>query len=105
MSDETWLEAANAADLPAGEMKAVELGGAKLALYNVEGEFFATSNICTHAFTFLTDGYLEGHLIECPLHAGQFDVRTGEGQGPPISCNLRTFPARVRGGKVEISVA
>jgi nitrite reductase/ring-hydroxylating ferredoxin subunit len=70
----------------------------------VDGRYYATSNICTHATAFLTEGWLEGTLIECPLHAGQFDIRDGKGQGAPISCDLQTFPVRTEGGDVEIFV-
>lgn len=104
MSTENWLDAVGDTDLPPGKMRAVELGGVKIALYNVEGDLFATSNICTHAFAFLTDGWLEDHLIECPLHAGQFDIRDGKGQGAPITCDLQTFAVRVRDGRIEVSV-
>ncbi len=53
-------------------MKGIELGDLQIAIYNVEGEIYATDNICTHAFALLTDGFLDGDVIECPLHGGCF---------------------------------
>lgn len=99
---ENWIDAAPADIIGPGEMKGVQLGGVHVALYNIDGQIYATSNICTHAFTFLTDGWLEDNLIECPLHAGQFDVRDGKGQGAPITCDLQTFPVRVNGDRIEV---
>jgi nitrite reductase/ring-hydroxylating ferredoxin subunit len=104
VNSETWLTAASASALAPGEMVGVELGGAQLAVYNVEGVFYATSNICTHAFTYLSDGWLNGNVIECPLHGGQFDVMTGKGQGAPITCDLQTFVTRVVGGEVQVKL-
>ena len=101
---ENWISIANASDIQPGTMKGVEVAGAHIAIYNVDGEYCATSNICTHAFAYLTEGWLDGHLVECPLHAGLFDVRTGAGQGAPITCGLQTFPVRVQDGRVEIAI-
>ncbi len=99
-----WIRAASAADIPVDEMKAVQIGGANIALYNLDGDFYATSNICTHATAFLTEGWLEDGIIECPLHAGRFDVRTGKGQGAPISCDLQTFQTRIENSDIEILI-
>jgi len=101
---ENWIKATDASALPAGQMLGLELAGKPVCLYNVDGRFYATSNICTHAFTFLSDGFLDGKLIECPLHAGIFDVTTGAGQGPPITCDLQTFPVRLVGDEVQVDL-
>ncbi len=99
-----WVRVAAAADIAEGEPVAVEAAGRRLALYRVEGELFCTDNVCTHAFALLTEGWLEGHLIECPLHAGQFDIRTGRGCGDPIDTDLKTFPVRVEGDDVLVAL-
>lgn len=101
---DNWITAAAAGALSPGQMLGVALAGKPICLYNVEGRFYATSNICTHAFTFLSEGYLDGRMIECPLHAGVFDVTTGAGQGPPITCDLETFPVRIVDGEVQVNV-
>jgi len=69
----------------------------KLAVYEVEGVVYATADLCTHGGARLSEGFLEGHLIECPLHQGLFDIRTGEVAGPPCKRAVRTFPVRVEG--------
>ena len=87
-----------------GGIAKVVAGGLQLALYEVEGQLYCTDNVCTHAFALLTDGWLEDFLIECPLHAGQFDIRTGCGQGPPIDRNIRTYPVRIFEGQIQIGL-
>jgi naphthalene 1,2-dioxygenase system ferredoxin subunit len=104
MADGEWVVVATAAEVGVGAMIGTQGGGQSLAVYNVEGSYYATSNICTHQYAHLTDGWLDGNIIECPLHAGQFDVTSGAGLGPPITCNLRTFPVRVVDGKIEVYV-
>lgn len=70
----------------------VELDGRKIALYNYDGDFYATDDVCTHRRARLTDGFLEGRIVQCPLHFGKFDVVTGEPQNPPCKEPLATYP-------------
>jgi nitrite reductase/ring-hydroxylating ferredoxin subunit len=105
MSDEQWVAVGNRTDLAEGAMKGVEIGDLQIAVYNVEGEFYATDNICTHAFALLTDGFLDGDVIECPLHGGCFKVKTGEGMGAPISEDIKSYPVRLVGDTLEVNVA
>lgn len=86
-------------------MQAVSVGDKQIALYNVDGEIHATDNVCSHAFAMLTDGWLDGNEIECPLHAGRFDVRTGKGLGPPIPCDIKSYKVRIVGDEVQIDLA
>src|SRR5579859_6706081 len=74
--DSEWKSVATRSSVGAGDMMAVTVGDKQIALYDVDGEIFATDNICSHAFAVLTDGWLDGNEIECPLHAGRFDVKT-----------------------------
>ncbi len=82
----------------------VTAGNLEIAIYSVDGELYATDNICTHALAFLSDGTLEGGIIECPLHAGRFEVKTGKGLGPPIPCDLKTFCIRWNGDDVQVLI-
>ncbi len=100
----TFQEVAKAAEIGDGEMKQVELGGRKIALFNLKGSFFAIDDLCTHAFAFLTDGYVEGDEIECPLHAGRFDIRTGKATAPPCTEDVRTYPVRQEGDALLVGV-
>jgi nitrite reductase/ring-hydroxylating ferredoxin subunit len=99
-----WVRVADVADLADGESLAVEIGEHNLALYHVGEEWFCTDNICTHAFALLTEGWLEGHVIECPLHAGQFDIRNGKGLCAPIEADLATFPVRIENADVLVEL-
>ena len=100
---EDWVSVALRADLSTGAI--VAFGDYQIALYDIAGEVFATDNLCTHAQALLTDGTLQGEIVECPLHGGRFSVRNGEGQGPPIPCALKTYPVRVIDGEIQIRVA
>ncbi len=104
MSEEKWVSVAARSALNEGAMLGVEVGDESIALYNVDGEIYATSNVCTHAFAMLTDGFLDGDIIECPLHGGCFKVKTGEGQGAPVTDDLRTYPVRIVGDNIEVQV-
>lgn len=101
---EEWINVAKRAALTPGEMLAVRVGDKEIALYDVDGAVFATDNVCTHAYAQLTDGFLDGDVIECPLHAGRFEVKTGKGLGPPIPCDIKTYRVRVAGDAVEVDV-
>ena len=91
-----WVRVASAAGLAKGKMKPVEAAGHDLALYHLDdGSWRASDNMCTHAHALLTDGWLEGCIIECPLHAGRFDLRNGAGLGAPIERDLTVYPVRV----------
>jgi nitrite reductase/ring-hydroxylating ferredoxin subunit len=103
--EQEWKTVASRSSLGEGDMQAVSVGDKQIALYNVDGEIHATDNVCSHAFAMLTDGWLDGNEIECPLHAGRFDVRTGKGLGPPIPCDIKSYRVRVVGDEVQIDLA
>lgn len=99
-----WVKAATAADIAEGAVIGVLIEGEDIAIYNVDGAYHATENICTHAMARLSDGYLEGGTIECPLHAGRFDIRTGCVVAPPPSAPLRVFAVRLDGGDILVNL-
>jgi naphthalene 1,2-dioxygenase system ferredoxin subunit len=103
--DGEWIAAIAADDVPLGTMVPLEIGELKIAIYNVDDVFRATSNICTHQFALLTDGWLDGPRVECPLHGGQFDVTNGKAQGGTVVCDLQTYPCRAASGMIEVRVA
>ena len=76
--------------------------GTELAVYNVDGEFYATENSCPHRGARLTEGVLCGHIVECGLHGWQFDVRTGECLTVPD--RIKTYSIEVEDDLVKISV-
>lgn len=101
---ENWLEALALEAIPVGDVVAVKLAGKELAFYEVDGEIFATDNICTHGYARLSDGFLEGREIECPLHQGRFDVCTGKALCAPLNEDIKVYPLKIEGGKVFVEV-
>jgi nitrite reductase/ring-hydroxylating ferredoxin subunit len=84
------------------EAKAIKLRGRDIALCFVDGEYYAIGNVCTHQHALLSDGFIENGCIECPLHQGRFDVRTGRALGPPVADPLPIYPVRVYDGKILV---
>ena len=91
-------------DVAPGTVLKVESGELTLAVYNVEGEFFVTDDLCTHGPGSLSEGYLDGHVIECDFHNGAFDIRTGEVVAPPCMIPLKTYTVVVENGRVAIEI-
>jgi nitrite reductase/ring-hydroxylating ferredoxin subunit len=100
--DAGWVRAAARSDLAEGEVIGVEVAGHSIALYDADGQLFATDNICTHAYACLSDGWLDGEVIECPLHAARFDIRTGKVLDPPATEDLKTYPVRNVHDEIQI---
>jgi len=85
-------------------VKAYEVGDRRLAVFNIGGQFYVTDDECTHAAASLAEGMLEGDVIECSLHFGAFDVKTGEVKAPPCSFALRTYKVVLQGGDVYVDL-
>ncbi len=82
----------------------VELGPRKLAVYDTPSGIYASLALCNHGGADLCDGYFDGHVIECPLHQGAFDVRDGTPVSAPATRPMKTFETRVENGVVQIRV-
>jgi len=104
MSEAAWTPVATLDDFAASDAIAVVAAGKEIAIYLVGGAVFATANRCTHGDARLCDGWVEGHEIECPLHQGRFDVRTGAALCAPAEVALATYPARLAGDRVELQI-
>ena len=91
-------------DLPDGEAVRVE-ADVPIAVFNVGGGFYAIDDTCTHQDASLADGWVEGCVVECPLHASCFDLRTGEPTGPPAKKPVRTHEVVVKDGHVYVHVS
>ena len=96
-------KAINAADLPPGRCTELVVNGRPVALFNVDGRIFATSNICLHRGGPLGQGMLTGHEVMCPWHAWTWDVRTGENTANP-TLKMETYEVRVEEGTVLVRV-
>jgi len=100
-----WMDVVALDDVPEDDVLGVDAAGKDLALYSVEGQVYATDNICSHGHARLCDGFLEGFEIECPLHQGKFDIRDGRPTCEPVTVPARTYPVRIEGGRVFVDLA
>ena len=103
MSD-AWIDAASQDVVMEGDVVAITVAGREVALYEVEGEVFATDNLCTHGAARMSDGFLEGREIECPLHQGRFDVCSGKALCVPLTEDIRTYPVRIADRRIWLQL-
>jgi 3-phenylpropionate/trans-cinnamate dioxygenase ferredoxin component len=105
MADGGWVRVAAKGDVAEGKCLGVRAGGKEIAIFHLPGgEFRATDNVCTHEYALLTEGWLENGCIECPLHAAQFDVRTGKALSAPADIDLAVFQVKVEGDDLLINL-
>jgi nitrite reductase (NADH) small subunit/3-phenylpropionate/trans-cinnamate dioxygenase ferredoxin subunit len=97
-----FVKVAEAKDVAPGTGILVELEGERIALFNVDGTFYAVGDVCTHAGGPLSEGDLDAEVVTCPWHGAQFDVKTGEVIGPPAPEPVRTYHVRVEGSSILI---
>jgi len=96
-----YVKVAAVEDVSPGQMKRVEIEDEPIALYHTgDGQWFATSDVCTHAGESLTSGTLESCVVACPQHGGKFDVRSGAAVAMPCVVAVETYPVEIRGGDV-----
>jgi len=91
-------------DVPSGEAIKIEVAGLTLAVYNVDNNFYVTDDACTHGPGSLSEGFLDGEVIECNFHQGCFNVRTGEVVTPPCVVPIKTYKTFVEDGAIYIEV-
>lgn len=100
------VKVADLADVPPGEIVLVDFQGEAVALANLNGTIYAFSDECTHMAGRLSQGLLEGAIVTCPFHGGQFDVTSGKAVAAPPTEKLTTYNVRVNdGGQIQISSA
>jgi naphthalene 1,2-dioxygenase system ferredoxin subunit len=99
-----WHRLAAVSDIPDDAPLETGVEALPLALYKVGDAVFCTANLCTHAEAFLSDGYLEGFEIECPLHGARFDVRDGRVLCQPADKDIATYPVKIEGDAVYVDI-
>jgi anthranilate 1,2-dioxygenase large subunit len=99
-----WQRAASLKSIPEDGVLGVELEGTPLALYNLGGRIYATHGVCTHALAILAEGFVEDGKIECPLHQGLFDIRTGKALCAPLTEDIPTFAVKVEDDDVLVDI-
>lgn len=100
----TWQTVAKASDIPPGRVAVFHLDDRELAVCNVDGNFYAIDDLCTHDGGSLDQGELEGREIECPRHGARFDVTTGQATQLPAFEPVDTYPVRLEGDSIQVGV-
>ena len=95
---------AKASEISIGQLKPVEVKGKRLLICHTEIGFYAVDDTCTHDDGPLADGWLEGNAIECPRHGARFDVTSGEVLCLPAAVPIKSYPVKVEGDEVKVSV-
>ena len=100
MSD--WIDVARADHFKPGERQIVSVDDVQIAVFNLQGTYYAIEDVCTHDGAPLAEGTLEGDQIICPRHGAHFCIKTGEALTPPAYEPIATFPVRVENGIVQV---
>jgi nitrite reductase/ring-hydroxylating ferredoxin subunit len=100
----TRVELCKADQVAPGSALRVEAAGLTVAVFNLDGAFYVTDDACTHGPGSLSEGFIDGDVVECNFHNGQYDIRTGEVVSPPCMIAVKTYPALVESGTVFIEV-
>lgn len=105
MQGTRWVKVGELGELPKGSMTCVEPDGTPIAIYHLQdGSLWATEAVCSHQYALLTDGILEDDLVECPLHAAQFNVKTGKALSEPAEIDLKTYEVRLDGMDIFLKI-
>ncbi len=99
-----FLTVATTEDIPPGDRIVVEIGRHWVAVFNVDGHYYAIEDVCPHDDGPLAEGDLDGFVIECPRHGAKFDITTGKVLAPPALVDVETYPVRVDGGEIQIAL-
>jgi len=99
-----WHEVINTAELPTNARKVVVIQGISILILNVDGNYYAIHNQCSHQDLPLGEGSLEGTTIICPFHGAKFCIKTGEVLSPPAFLDIRTYPVRIHNNMLQINI-
>jgi nitrite reductase/ring-hydroxylating ferredoxin subunit len=99
-----WHYAIDASEVEDDDVVQVAINGLELAVYRLDGKFYATEDACTHGQAALSEGVVVGDVIECPIHQGRFCIRTGQPKGGPVSVPLRTYPTKLESNRVFVQI-
>lgn len=99
-----WIDIGIPTEIANQECKIIEIDNIPIAIFNLDGDFYAIQDNCPHQHLPLADGLVEDCNITCPYHGAKFNLKTGELLAPPACDNLTTYPTRVVDGKIQIEV-
>ena len=97
-----WVTVARADELAPGQWTSVDVDGARVAVFNLDGGYYAIEDVCTHDGGILTGGSVEGDAIVCPRHGARFCIRTGAALTAPAYEATAKFPVRIENGEVQV---
>ena len=98
-----FVKVCSSSDLKPGENRVVNVDGTDVALFNVEGEFFAINNTCLHRGGPLGEGFLEGDVVTCPWHGWRYSVKTGQNIVMP-NAHVPTYKVKVENENVLVAL-
>ena len=98
-----YVKVATVAEVAPGKAIRVEIGGESIAIFNVDGEFYAIGDTCSHEEASLSEGDVFGTCVECPLHGAEFDLKTGKARTLPAVLPVPTYAVRVEGDAILVS--
>ena len=98
------IKIATVKDVPPGQGAAFTVEGMEIALFNVEGTYYAIGNSCTHRGGSLSEGDVQGTKVTCPLHGADFDLKTGAVLGPPAQKGVPSYKVVVEGDDIKVEV-
>lgn len=99
-----FVKVCAAGDVPLDQGLRLDQGPEPIAVFNLDGEFFAISDTCTHSDWSLAEGYIEDGQVECTLHMARFCIRTGKVTSPPATRPVKRYPVQLEGGDVLIDL-
>jgi 3-phenylpropionate/trans-cinnamate dioxygenase ferredoxin component len=99
-----WTAVCPVDEIDDEDVRRFDHAGRTFAVYRVGDQVYATDGLCTHEQVHLCDGLVMEHVIECPKHNGRFDIRDGRALSAPACVNLKTYPAKLDGGRIWIEV-
>ena len=99
---EGFVTVAKVGEIPPGGVKIVRLDDREIAIFHVDGDYYAMDDVCTHDGGPLAEGVLEDHVIECPRHGARFDIRTGAVLAMPATAPVPTYSVRVEGNEIQV---
>src|SRR5882672_2890639 len=102
MSAPSRIDLCSTVEIEPGTVLKVETEGLSLAVFNLDGAFYVTDDQCTHGPGLLSEGFIEGDVVECNFHNGQFNIKTGEVVSPPCMVPIKTYKTILENGRVLI---
>jgi len=99
-----FVKVAKTGEVASGQGKLVEAGGKRIAIFNIEGTFYAIDETCTHRGGPLSEGMVVGTEVTCPWHGAVFDVTSGSVLGPPAPRDVARYAVRIEGEEIEVEI-